>query len=494
MNKIKRVIVIGIDGAAWRLLDPWIAEGSLPNFARIVQEGISTNLTSTIPPMTAPAWTSFATGKNPGKHGIFDFFQKVNNQKQVIDSKAIKSKQIWDILSEQGKKVIVINPPLAYPVKKVNGYLIAGMMTPSYEVNYTHPPSLKNRLKKWGYQIGVELDPGMRSNWARSFVINKDRKKRQELIDFFNQIAEKRWRVFKKLAKGEDWQFAFLLFEGADRLQHYYWQKEDMYVIKEHYKALDRILGEALALMEKEGVLIVISDHGFHEIKKKFYINNFLLDLGLLKKKRNNVTAQVALKGGKGLLIWLNKVGLGLERLLRNKYVFRVYKNLYKPNFDLGESQAFMLNETSRGVWVRDDNKKDYEKTRNLIIRKLNTLRDPRGGKRIVRAFKKEEIYQGLHVEEAPDILLVTYPGYSLEVTIEEEDLKKVAFLKPTSLGERNADHEMEGVLMMAGSGVKKVKKRTRRDSPEIIDIAPTILKLLGIHVPIDMDGKTLWF
>ena len=493
MNKIKRVIVIGIDGATWKLLDPWIAEGSLPNFARIVQEGISTNLTSTIPPMTAPAWTSFATGKNPGKHGVFDFFQKVNNQKQVIDSKAIKSKQIWDILSEQGKKVIVINPPLAYPVKKVNGYFIAGMMTPSYEVNYTYTPSLKNRLTKWGYQIGVDRDAGMRSNWARSFVMSKDKKKRQELIDFFNQIAINRWETFKKLSKKDNFDFAFILFEGTDRLQHYYWQKDDFYVIKNHYQALDKILGECLSFIEKDGALFVISDHGFDEIKEKFYINNFLAHHGLLRKRRINIVSQLILKGGKEAISKLAHLGIPQEKILTNRRIFKLYQKLYRPNIDLGASQAFMLNETSRGIWVDYKDDKDYEKTRNFIIKELNSLRDPRNGKRIIKAFRREEIYQGLHLEKAPNILLMTCSGYSLEVTIEEEDLKKIAFLKPTSLGERNADHEREGVLMIVGPGVRIKKKRTVKDSPKIIDIAPTILRFFGIHIPIDMDGEAIF-
>jgi len=492
MGKVKKVIVIGIDGATWRLLDPWIKEGSLPNFARIVKEGASTPLLSTIPPMTAPSWISFSTGKNPGRHGVFDFYQRINNKRQVLDSLAIKSNEIWRLLSKARKKVIVINPPLSYPVRKVNGYLIAGMMTPSYEVNYTYPSNLKSKLKKWGYQIGVELDPGMRSNWARSYVMSRDKKKRQTLIDFFNQIAEKRWETFKKLAGRNDWQFAFVLFEGTDRLQHYYWQKNGLYVIKSHYLALDRILGECLELIDKKGVLFVISDHGFSEIKKKFYINNFLAHHGCLKKKKGNILTQLTLGKGKEIILNLSKLGFPQEKILTNRWIFKFYQKLYRPNIVFEKSRAFMLNETSRGIWIDYQDEKDYERTRDFIIKRLKNLRDPKTSRRIVRAFKREEIYQGPYVREAPDILLMTYPGYSLEVVVEEKDLSQKAFLEPTSLGERNADHEREGILMVAGLGVKKAKRRAAKGSPEIIDIAPTILNLLGVHIPADMDGKVL--
>ncbi len=491
-EKGKRVLVMGIDGATWKLLEPWIKNGSLPNFAKLVTKGFSSHLLSTIPPMTAPAWISLSTGKNPGRHGVFDFFKKVNNKRKPIDSRAIEGKHIWDILSEAGKRVIVINPPLSYPVKKVNGYMISGMMTPSYEVDYTYPKSLKRKLKKWGYQIGIELDPGMRSNWARSFVMSKDKRKRQELIDSFNKIAINRWEVFKKIAKIKGFDFAFVLFEGADRLQHYYWKKQDFYVIKKHYQALDKILGEAMKMVGGKGVLFIVSDHGFGEIKSKFHINNFLAHYGLLKKRSTNLLTQTILKTGKKLALMVSKLGFPQEKILTNRLIFKLYLRLYRPNIDFEESKAFMLNETSRGIWVNGKDEKEKIKNINKIIRRLDNLKDPKNKKRVVKAFRREEIYQGGHVEEAPDILLVTYSGYSLEVMVEEEDLSRKGFLRPTSLGERNADHEREAVLAIVGAGVEKTKKRMVKDSPEIIDVAPTVLGILGMHIPVDMDGKSL--
>ncbi|MFH0864270.1 MAG: alkaline phosphatase family protein [Candidatus Gottesmanbacteria bacterium] len=488
---MKKILVLGIDGATWKLLDPWIKEGCLPNFAKITDNGYTCTLLSTIPPMTPPAWISFSTGKNPGKHGIFDFFDIVNGQKHVINSTYIKSKQIWDLLSEQEKKVIVINPIISYPVSEVNGYLIAGMLTPSYEVAYTYPPRLKQQLKKWGYKIGVELDPGMRSNWARSFVFNQDRKKRQVLIDFFNQISINRWQIFKRLSQKLTADFSYILFEGADRLQHYYWKNKDLYVIREYYQCLDKILGEAIT-MYKNDLIMVVSDHGCGEIRKKFYINNLLMDLGLLKTTNKNGVIQFVLKKAKQTVLKLTDLGLSQESLLTNKKIFQIYQKLYQPAFNLNTSQAYMINETSRGIWINcQDNSQNY-KIRKMIISKLNSLRDPITKKPIAKAFGREEIYQGLHTEEAPDILVVTYPGYSLEVIIDPGLSLKRAYLKPTSRGERNGDHEMEGILMVYGQGIKKLKTRLINNCPKIIDIAPTIYKMLNVPIPIDTDGQTL--
>jgi len=307
-------------------------------------------------------------------------------------------------------------------------------------------------------------------------------------------LQRKDGRLFKKLTKNDDWQFAFIFFEGTDRLQHYYWQKNDLSIIKNHYLCLDEILGECLNLLGKKEVLLVFSDHGFGEIKKKFYINNFLLHQGWLKKKSSNWMIQWLLGQGKKVAIFLSKLNFPQEKILRNRLLFKLYfHKLYRPQIEFEKSLAFMFNETSRGIWINSQDDKEYEKTRNSIIKRLNSLRDPENGRKIIKAFKKEEIYQGLYVRDAPDILLVTNPGYSLELTIEEENLAQKAFLKPTSLGERNADHEMEGILMATGPGIKKVRKRTVKNSPKMVDIAPTILKLLGVHIPIDMDGKAIF-
>lgn len=498
----EKVIIVGIDGATFNLLNPWMRAGFLPYFAKIVAKGVAVPLISTIPPMTVPAWTSLSTGQNPGKHGAFDFYYREGYQKKVIDSQAVKSKHLWQILSEAGKKVIVINPPVSYPPHKVNGFFIAGMLTPSYESDYTYPRSLKKKLKVWDYRIGIELDPGARSHFARSFVFCQDKRKLKKLVDYFDQIAWKRFQVFKKLARQIDWAFAFILFEGADRLSHYYWQEERLFVIKKHYQILDKILGELLELIGKQGRLIIVSDHGFGKIEKKFYLNNFLNAQGWLTPKKSEFISETILKKGKELIEVLARLGFPQEQLLRNKWVFRLYQKIYRPSIDFSRTKAFMFTETSRGIWLnvkgREPNgvvlPSDYERLRRLIIRQLRSLRDPVNGKPIIKALRREEVYQGNYLDQAPDILLITYPGYSLEVVMEGETgrLAKNNFLKETSLGERNADHEMEGVLMIVGPGVKIVKKRTSKNNPRIIDIAPTVLKLFKTSTPVSMDGRVL--
>ena len=151
MNSIaasEKVILIGLDGATFDLLLPWINEGILPVMANLLKQGAWGGLESTIPPLTPPAWASFITGKNPGKHGVFDFRGPVNDalESPLISSRSIRSRKLWEIINAQKKRVGIINIPVTYPPEEVDGFMISGMLTPNNKVCFTHPPDLKDRL------------------------------------------------------------------------------------------------------------------------------------------------------------------------------------------------------------------------------------------------------------------------------------------------------------------------------------------------------------
>lgn len=491
-----RVVFIGIDGAAVTLLRPWIEDGVLPNFSQAAQSGIMADLRSVVPPMTASAWVSISTGKNPGKHGVFDFYRTTNYEKQVISSNDIRAQHVWQLLSKAGKKVIVVNPPVSFPPDEVNGYFVGGMLTPSYASDYTYPLSLKAELKKLGYSIGVELDPGMRSNYARSFVMSKNQKTRQKLIDVFNAIAQRRVDVIEHLTKKIDWDFIYVMFEGADRLQHYYWDADDFYVIREHYRKIDELVGRLMNLQDGNTVFIVGSDHGFAGIEYKFFVNNFLAYHNLLVPSQEAKRKGMILTMAKTMAGMLAACGVPVQKFLSSHGVFRFYKDLYRPFVDWEKTKAFMFNETSRGIWINLKNrqskgtvdKNEYQHLRSFIVKELNQLKDPQTGERIVTAYAREDVYEGLHTHNAPDILLVTHDKYSVEPVIKPNTnaLALKGFIEKTGLGERNADHTMNGLFMMFGSGIKH---SDAGQNTHVTDIAPTILSLLGLAVPCDMDG-----
>ena len=169
----ERVLVIGIDGATFDLLTPWMEEGFLPNLAALMGSGSHGPLRSTIPPITASAWTSFQTGKNPGKHGLFDFtqYRPGSYETSYVNASSVLAEPLWQVLSRQGKRVVVINVPVTYPPRPVNGYLISGMLTPSMDVEFTYPPDLYQQMVReiGDYQIFLPARAALQMG-SRDFV------------------------------------------------------------------------------------------------------------------------------------------------------------------------------------------------------------------------------------------------------------------------------------------------------------------------------------
>src|SRR5438270_2958447 len=160
-----RTIIFGVDGLTFRVLHPLIERGDLPNFQRLKQEGCEAILESRYPPLTPPAWISLSTGLRPASHGVYDFWGYEEQQeggtarKARVQTRRKAGKAIWNILSEYGKQVLVINVPMTYPAEAVNGIMISGYMTPSSDVDFTYPTSFKKELYHTvpAYQIDLEL-------------------------------------------------------------------------------------------------------------------------------------------------------------------------------------------------------------------------------------------------------------------------------------------------------------------------------------------------
>src|SRR2546423_6260999 len=149
MNKAPKAVIIGLDAATWALIRPWMAEGGMPNLARLMNAGVSGKLESILPPITPPAWTSFMTGKNPGKHGIFNFVEAEQGAYAMnyINASSRRSPTVWKLLNDFGLTVGTMNIPFTYPPEKLNGFQISGLDTPSENSPFIHPPSLRQEFE-----------------------------------------------------------------------------------------------------------------------------------------------------------------------------------------------------------------------------------------------------------------------------------------------------------------------------------------------------------
>jgi len=289
-----KVFILGLDGASLDVIKPWTNEGLLPNFKKFIDGGVSGKLKTVIPPITPVAWSSIITGKNPGKHNIFDFLYTPENSRDLLPVNASMrdGKTIWRLLNENGQKVGVFNVPLTYPPEEVNGFLISGWMTPSNADDYVYPPDFAKKIgKKMGafhsypkavYESG---NPG-------------------PLIDELHRILKEDTENVIKLVKENDWDFFMAVFFGTSIVQHQLWHLMDKThpnyreeeaekfgnAVLDYFKALDKSLGKITKAVGDETNTIIVSDHGYGPRYKMIHLNNFLLNRGYLQLKKDFFT------------------------------------------------------------------------------------------------------------------------------------------------------------------------------------------------------------
>ena len=503
---MKKVLVIGLDGATFDIIKPLVKKGELPTLAKLMKEGVHGRLKSTIPPASIPAWPSFMTGVNPAKHGCFDFMKRHKNEYygRIITSKDMKAPTLWKILNKFDIKSIVINVTGTYPPEEINGIIISGLLTPKGK-NFVYPISLQNEIEEKGYRIFVDDDVLKASDEVLFLELCK--------------LEEKRVEVAIHLMKVYEWDFFIIMIIGTDTIQHMLWNNKDL--ISKYYEKMDELIANIIENIEEDKTdIFVISDHGFGELKKIVHINKWLHDLGLLAHRKVNISSTREFKinslRGEGISrtkyrILLSKLGVTQENIAQVFGKFTVLKAIYrflpkkskkmfhelpKTNLDIDwsntkaflasffgtETQAIMINLKGRepqGIVDHDE----YNRLRDYIYCKLKELEDPETGEKIFEnIFKKEEIYRGPYISEAPDIVTLLKGEYKFSV-----DLKAKEIITP--LNKIQGSHRLYGILIAYGPDIKQ---DMTIENAQIIDLAPTILHILDVPIPKDMDGRVL--
>src|SRR4051794_3200949 len=285
------ILIVGLDGATFDLMLPWIHEGRLPNLARLLSDGAWSRLESTIPPITPCAWSSFITGKNPGKHGLFDFVEPERDGRgfRFTNASFRDGESLWACLSRHGRRSGVVNVPMTYPPEPVNGFLISGLDTPHEHSPFMHPTEIRQVLKDAGirYRIDQQHLGNMRTT----------KRRRQQLLDIFEGESA-RTAAFRHLSKLRPCDFRMIVYGATDQVQHHFWHfmdethdkhdpegaKEFRNAIRDTYKHIDVQLGQLLEECDDDTVVIIMSDHGFGPMSNvRVRLNQVLRDAGLLK-------------------------------------------------------------------------------------------------------------------------------------------------------------------------------------------------------------------
>ncbi|GMU21830.1 MAG: hypothetical protein AMXMBFR13_19190 [Phycisphaerae bacterium] len=488
----RRVLVIGLDGATFDVLNPMMSAGRMPHLKRLVEEGTAGILDSTKPPITPAAWTTFMTGKGPGRHGIVDFekYDVKANQLSFNSTYEIREKTIWEILSEKGFRVGSINVPMTYPPRKVNGFMISGFETPSIEKEFTYPPELKQEiLRRWP-------DYNYRSDWQRK-TFGGD-----ELFQRNLSYIEASFRQGCELARfcGEKygWDVLMVLYKLVDNLQHKAWKYLDPRTSHQNprraemaahcFARLDDVIGDlASYAASRDATVLIMSDHGHGSLDGKAQPNSMLEQWGYLAiKSRVTQTRRRAERIVDRMLGRTPKrfaANLGIEHEVdvdwsRTRACVMhagIYGFLY---LSLKGRQPGGLIEPEEYDQVRTD-----LRDRFLSV----TCKNPQG--ETIQVFPEvhftEELYKCSREEQPwlPDLLLVPHPG--LAVVRKIRGRKAVRWASP---GRMEGTHRVEGILIAQGPHIRK----GGAIHANIADIAPTLLAGVGLRVPADMEGQVL--
>lgn len=530
-----KVFVIIMDGACFERLLPWMEQGELPHLESMMKQGVSGDLESTVPPFTAPAVSSLITGKNPGGHGIYDFMNPVEGayKYQPVHSHARRGKTIWEILGEEGKRVVLLNVPTTYPPKPVNGTLISDFLTPESVDDFTYPRSLGDEIQKKFGPYPLFLAPPL-------FLFDNFDSEVHNYIDKLSDVQKYKFRVAHYLLEKVDPDFLLLHIYGNDPISHWLWHIFDRThprfsertlekhgpKILEYYKEFDSELGNLIDRMDSDTSLIVMSDHGFGPMQGIFDVNTWLLKEGYTVLKRGPTTKLRFLLWKRGftsdlILRWLVKLGVlkffgrskfsGTPRVKTVKpsrpfllkllqWIKRIRPLLLKmlpflsiKDVDWSRTKAFggpgfgHIYINLKGKYPRGCvSAEDCPSLSEEIASRLREIIDPRTGRRInARILTKDDIYHGDLSRLAPDITFLPmkaryfprcYLGFRSRNAFSD-------FFEMTGL------HKMNGILVAKG---RHFEEGLSVEDARIIDLAPTILYRMGLKVPRDMDGRVL--
>lgn len=492
-----RILTVGIDGGEMSLVNKWIESGELPNLKSMKENGASGPLRSTIPPITGAAWSSFQTGTNPGKHGAFNWFKRSEGEynAEPVTALDIKEPTLWKVLNKFKKKVGLIGVPVTTPPEKVENFMIPGLLTTKNARIQSYPEDLIDHVK--------EIAPNFKfspKEWTRGYDVN------DWIIEMEQDIKEKT-KLTKQLILENDWQFFMVHFMESDQVQHYLWHKldgEERYIFR-IYKAIDNAIGELKEFLDEDDTLLVMSDHGFGELKYNFHIDTWLLNEGYIKLKNNfitqfkrlffklGITKEALLPIGEYIYPPLRKLGLVetavdlasnpfLEWLFISSNNVNWKKSLAYTHSEIGHIFLNVKDRDPEGVIDQDN----YEQIRDEIIEKLKEFKNPFTGEKIVtEVLKGEEIYQGNMSKNAPDIVFV--PD---DMSVLGKGAYQFLSNKNVSASQnQTGHHRMDGIFFAEGP---EINKDSKVSDAHIMDLAPTILYLLDLPILDSMDGKVL--
>ncbi len=456
MGLQRKVAIIGLDCATPQLVFEQFHD-SLPNISRLMADGAWGRLASTHPPITVPAWACMMSGWDPGQLGIYGFRNRKDysyDGYSIASSQSLRHDRVWDILSRAGRKVILLGVPQTYPVRPVNGCVVADFLTPSTRSEYTYPRELKDEIERiaGGYVLDVE-------------DFRTDAK--AALLERIYEKTRKHFAVAKHLLTTKEWDFFMMVEMGVDRIHHGFWSFMDPahrayqkgnpfeHAIRDYYRYIDGQVGQILDLLSRDAVVLVVSDHGAKRLDGGICFNEWLIEQGYLTLEEYPDT-----------LTPVDKVQIDWTRT--------------KAWGDGGYYGRLFLNVKGREPQGVVD-PAEYEQVRTELIEKIAAIQDPLGNPLGSKAYRPEELYREVR-GVAPDLLV--YFGDLFWRSVGSIGSRSI-YTFDNDTGPDGANHDWHGIFLLNRNGCREANLAPGpTQGLTVYDVAPMVLRLFDRELP----------
>jgi len=497
----RKTLILCIDSGCWAYFQPLLSAGQMPNVARLIESGVRGILESTMPPITPVAFSSFITGTNPGKHGVFDWtVRRADGGRQSVSAAVRQGVPFWDYLNRAGVRVGVFNIPVTYPPQPIEGFLVPGITVPRRTRRLTYPTGVLDQIEtRYGpYSVDVP-----------STLVNESE---ESYVSAWLKYEE--MQTDAALMLMDEYEVDVLAFNYAslDRVNHLSPCRDHLETVLAN---VDAQIGRFVECYP-DANFVIMSDHGSRRVKSAFLLSKWLALNGY------------AVYGEKSLDIPNHEINFALaqyfqargldgprERVLRNlvrcfltltpsalrrpmwqamhnstpesvEYRFTERLDWRRTKvFATSNSGSLCINLESPGVagGVRAG---EYETVRDALIRDLLAVKDPMTGKGLFsRVYRREDLYSGAAAFQSPDVVADHYDS-ACDLVV-DNDPGSFCFVNRLN---RFGDHAREGVLVLSGPDFAQVNDAAQRAS--IVDLPATLLHLYGVPIPDSFDGRVL--